>query len=209
SSGKNLELFERSLYLRNAKSSSGTYVKVEEMVMDDGVEAVALENEAFEAAFGGKEIMWKELGQETANYIESGKLSTRLFDFVSFLQDEITRFSPTHIICNDGLTLKATSAMAIPRIKVCRVGVIHTAEQLPFGPFAGGVPGHVSSADEFDLLKKLDGIWSVSNAVKRYAFEHGRLETSFFVHHPWTYLEGKEHSLPAHHHNWDKPYIGM
>ncbi|KAH7093471.1 hypothetical protein FB567DRAFT_434387 [Paraphoma chrysanthemicola] len=209
SSGKNLELLVRSLYLSNANNTSGTSVKVEEMVMDDGVQVVALENEAFELAFGGKEIMCKELGQDTANYIEAGKLSTRLFDFVSFLQDEITRFSPTHIICNDGLTLKATSALAIPRIKVCRIGVIHTAEQLPFGPFAGGVPGHVSSAGEFDLLKQLDGIWSVSNAIKQYAFEHGHLETSFFVHHPWTYLEEKTHSLPAHHHNWDKPYIGM
>jgi hypothetical protein len=125
------------------------------------------------------------------------------------LQKEIERFSPTHIICNDGLSMQATSAVAMPKIKVCRIGIIHTAEQLPFGPFAGGVPGHVSSPSEHKLFEKLDGIWSVSNAIKQYALTHGQLQTTFFVYHPWTYLEGKKHTLPVHLHNWDKNFIGM
>jgi hypothetical protein len=105
--------------------------------------------------------------------------------------------------------MQATSAIAMPNIQVCRVGVIHTAEQLPFGPFAGGVPGHVSSPSENDLLQKLDGIWSVSNAIKQYALTHGKLQTTFSVHHPWTYLEEKKHKMPVHLHNWDKKFIGM
>jgi hypothetical protein len=105
--------------------------------------------------------------------------------------------------------MQATSAVAMPEINVCRIGIIHTAEQLPFGPYAGGVPGHVSSPSEHNLLQQLDGIWSVSNAIKQYALTHGQLRSTFFVHHPWTYLEEKKHGLPVHLHNWDKKYIGM
>lgn len=133
----------------------------------------------------------------------------RLRGFVSLLQEEIERFLPTHIVSNDGLSMQATSAMSMPNIEACRIGIIHTAEQLPFGPFAGGVPGQVSSPSEYNLLQKLDGIWSVSNAIKQYAFTHGKLQTSFFVHHPWTYLEEKSHRFPAQLHNWDKKFIGM
>ena len=136
-------------------------------------------------------------------------MSARLLEFVSFLKGEVTRFSPTHIISNDGLSIQATSALEMPSINVCRIGVIHTAEQLPFGPFAGGVPGHASSPSELKLLQMLDGIWSVSNAIKQYALEHGQLQTSSFAHHPWTYLEQKKHEMPVHLHNWDKKFIGM
>jgi hypothetical protein len=140
---------------------------------------------------------------------QTGDVSIRLRGFVSFLQEEIEKFSPTHIICNDGLTMQATSAIAMPNIEACRIGIIHMAEQLPFGPFAGGMPGYTNSPSEHRLYQKLDGIWSVSNAIKHYARIYGQLETSFFVHHPWTYLEEKKHSLPAHYHNWDKRSIGM
>jgi hypothetical protein len=136
-------------------------------------------------------------------------LSARLSDFVSFLQKEITHFSPTHIICNDGLSMQASSARQMPNLNTCRIGVVHTAEQLPFGPFAGGMPGHASSPREYDLLGQLDGIWSVSKAINRYALEHGQLRTSTFAHHPWTYLEEKKHEVPVYLDNWDKKFIGM
>jgi hypothetical protein len=235
SSGRDIDLRKRLLHIRAANGAPGTDVKVEELVMEDGVQLVALEIETFDAAFGGKKNVYKEMARETADYIEviepsnfaiatsvyyksgisnshlnqTGKLSARLHDFVFFLQKEIKRFSPTHIICNDGLSMQATSPIEMPSLSVCRIDVIHTAEQLPFGPFAGGVPGHVSSPSEFDLLQQLDGIWSVSKAINQYALEYGRLQTSFFVHHPWTYLEEKTHKMPVHLHNWDKQFIGM
>lgn len=144
-----------------------------------------------------------------ARFEQTGKTSARLRDFVRFLQDEIVRFSPTHIISNDGLSIQASSASELPGLDVCRIGVVHTAEQLPFGPFSGGIPGHTSSTGEFDLLRQLDGIWSVSNAIKDYAHEYGQLQTKFLVHHPWTYLLEKSHEMPAHLHNWDKKFVGM
>lgn len=105
--------------------------------------------------------------------------------------------------------MQATSAQEMPGLNACRIAIIHTAEQLPFGPFAGGMPGQLSSPCESKLLQDLDGIWSVSEAIKRYALEHGQLQTDFFVHHPWTYLEERKHEMPEHLHNWDKKFIGM
>jgi hypothetical protein len=125
------------------------------------------------------------------------------------MQEEVTRFGPTHIISNEGLSMQATSSEEMSSLDTCRIGVIHTAEQLPFGPFAGGIPDHVSCPSESRLLKQLNGIWSVSDAMKRYAFDHGQLHTAFFVHHHWTYLEEQNHKLPEHHDNWNKTYIGM
>ncbi|KAM3068412.1 hypothetical protein ACMFMF_009227 [Clarireedia jacksonii] len=209
SGGHDPQLRKRQLHLGSGYGEVGINVAVEELVMGDGVQFVALEKEAFDAAFGGIENILKAMPRETANYIERGVLSERLQDFVSFLQEEIMNFSPTHIIFNDGLSMQATSALEMPSLKARRIAVIHTAEQLPFGPFAGGMPGHISSPCESKLLQELDGIWSVSEAIKRYALKHGKLQTNFFVHHPWTYLEERKHKMPVHLQNWDKEFIGM
>lgn len=105
--------------------------------------------------------------------------------------------------------MQTTSATEMPELNARRIGIIHTAEQLPFGPFSGGMPGHVSTPRELALLQQLDGIWSVSDAIRRYALEHGQLATNFFVHHPWTYLDEKAYALPTRQYNWDKKYICM
>lgn len=65
---RNSQLRKRLLHLRGEHGKPGTDVKVHEFVLDDGVEVVALESEAFDAAFGGKNNT--ELARETANYIE-------------------------------------------------------------------------------------------------------------------------------------------
>jgi hypothetical protein len=65
-SGRDPKLSKRLLHLRAENGMPGTDVKVEELVTDDGVEFVALESEALDAAFGGKE----NINKETAEYIE-------------------------------------------------------------------------------------------------------------------------------------------
>jgi hypothetical protein len=132
-----------------------------------------------------------------------------LLDFISFLQEEIKVFSPTHIISNDGLSMQASFATDLAYLGMRRIVVVHTAEQLPFGPFAGGMPGHSCTAREADLLHRLDGIWSVSEVIREYALDYGQLQTRYLLHHPWTYLVGKEHELPRHLFNWDKRFVGM
>ncbi|KAK6085047.1 hypothetical protein SCUP515_00865 [Seiridium cupressi] len=203
-----LRLCQRLLCSRSGEGGLQVCVKVVELVMEDGDEFVALETEALDEAFGG-EHMYNDIARETAEYIETGKISGRLYDFTCFLQQEIGRFSPTHIISSNGISIYASSTSNIPSLNVCHVAVVHTAEQLPFGPFAGGVPGHANSPREDNLLRKLDGILSVSNAIKQYALEYGQLQTSFFVHHPWTYLKRQNYEMPVHLHNWDKRFIVM
>ncbi|KAG9562350.1 hypothetical protein KCU71_g7633, partial [Aureobasidium melanogenum] len=207
--GLEMRVHRELLHLSSGPEDSGVNVKVVQLTMEDGVEIVGLEKEAFDAAFGGKENLHNEMARETAAYIEKGTLSARLSGFVTFLQNKIAEYAPTHIISNDGLSMKATSTSELPDLDICRVAVIHSAEQLPFGPFAGGLPGMASSPGEFDLLRQLDGIWSVSTAIKDYAMKYGQLQSDFFVHHPWTYLEEKTHQMPTQLHNWGKKYVGM
>jgi hypothetical protein len=121
----------------------------------------------------------------------------------------ITLFRPTHVIFNDPVTMKITSLHPdCGTFK--RINIIHTAEQLPFGPFSGGVDGHcLSSAVEDALLRGLDGIWAVSRAIQQYAWTYGRLESKFIVHPTLTYLDKDTGSLPVVRNNVDKHEIGM
>lgn len=91
---------------------------------------------------------------------------------------------------------------------VYRVVIVHAAEQLPFGPFVGGISASVFSTGH-QLLHEVDATWTVSEAIKDYACEYGRLQTIFLVHHPWTYLDERTHSLPPAQLNWEKEYVGM
>jgi hypothetical protein len=70
SGGYDLHIRRRLLHLDVENCTLGTDIKVEEFVMEDGIQVVSLETEAFQAAFGGKENMYNALAMETANYIE-------------------------------------------------------------------------------------------------------------------------------------------
>ncbi|KLO81405.1 Uncharacterized protein LW93_8114 [Fusarium fujikuroi] len=197
------------LHMRSDSDKPGQDVQVHELCMEDGVETLALDSEGFDAAFGGKVESPNQLAKMSAEYIENGTSSAPLMDFISFLQEEIRRFSPTHILSNDGLSMKASLAPELAHLTMSRIAVVHTAEQLPFGPFSGGLPGHSSTTQEADLFQQLDGIWSVSETIRKYALEHGQLDTRFLVHHPWTYMVGKDHVIPDQVFNWDKRFVGM
>ncbi len=132
---------------------------------------------------------------------------------VNMWSTQIAEFQPTHIVFNDGLTMKITqqilrSAGLASSLKFKRVCVIHSSEQLPFGPFCGGLSGHcLSATSENEMLRELDGIWSVSRVIQNYALAHGNLQTTFFVHSTWTYLEGG--NIPMRRNNVDKTEVGL
>jgi len=69
-SGRDPQHSKRQLHLRSGYGEPGVDIKVEELVMDDGVQVLALEKEAFDEAFGGKENILEAMPRETANYIE-------------------------------------------------------------------------------------------------------------------------------------------
>src|SRR5437868_14681117 len=110
------------------------------------------------------------------------------------LVSQTVQFQPTHVLFSDPTSLKPT----LTRLNLddtSLVYIIHCAEQLPFGPFAGKLPGSSTTKAELGLLRKVDGIWSVSRAIRDYAKEHGQLNTTPLVHHIWTYLDDS-HKIP-------------
>ncbi|KAH6843317.1 glycosyltransferase family 4 protein [Chaetomium sp. MPI-CAGE-AT-0009] len=147
--------------------------------------------------------------EDTRDYLERDVLSKRMASLVKLFSEHITDFQPTHVIFNDPITMKI-SAFHTDRDTFKRINIIHTAEQLPFGPFVAGVDGHcLSPAVENLMLRDLDGIWSVSKAVKDYAWNYGRLMTTFLVHPPMTYLDTVTGGMPVVRNNIDKEEIGM
>ncbi len=199
---------------------SGINMRAYTFASIDGVKNVAINASDFEKALPDK-----VMASDTARLIEvrpfcprgrvvdltsvqKNEVSAQLQVFIQFMEMHISRFKPTHILFNDGLMLKATLMMP-SAFDASRILIIHTAEQLPFGPFSGGISGGSCTSRENELMHGVDGIWSVSEAIKKYAKEHGQIETTFLVHHPWTYLDNKTQQLPIRRHNWDKEVIGM
>ena len=126
---------------------------------------------------------------------------------VGLFSAHIEAFKPTHVIFNDPITMKITAFHAL-RDTFKRVNIVHTAEQLPFGPYCAGVDGHcLSPRVENEMLRDLDGIWSVSLSVQEYAWTYGRLATTFLVHPALTYLD--KGAMPVVRNNIDKDEIGM
>lgn len=128
---------------------------------------------------------------------------------IKVFMERITQFKPTHVIFNDALTMKLTLHHPLCRT-FKRVAIIHTAEQLPFGPFAQGIKGHCLSPKlEDGMLRGLDGIWAVSQSIKDYAKDHGNLETNFLIHPKLTYMDVKTGGMPVARNNIDKTEVGM
>lgn len=183
----------------------GSTVKVRMSTFTDvnGIRIIALDSTGFQKAFPEKTYTI-----ESTDYIENEYLSSRMDTFIQFMFAQFDMFKPTHILFNDSLTLKATSRKP-PGTDACRIFIIHSAEQLPCGPYAGGLPDSACSSKELDLLHDVDGIWAVSQAIKEYACQHGQLESTFLVHDKQTYLDEKTHEIPPQYHNWDRELIGM
>jgi hypothetical protein len=128
---------------------------------------------------------------------------------IDFYSSWISRFQPTHVVFNDPTTMKITETHPL-RHTFKRINIIHTAEQLPFGPFVNGVAGHCLAPKAEDrLLRGLDGIWTVSKAIHDYAWTHGKLKTTFLIHPSRTYLDHKTGQMPIARNNVDKDEIGM
>ncbi|KAK4162918.1 glycosyltransferase [Cladorrhinum sp. PSN259] len=146
---------------------------------------------------------------DTRAYLEGEELSPQIQDAIRIFSTHIADFRPTHVIFNDALTMKIT-AVHPARSTFKRVSVVHSAEQLPFGPYVAGVSGHCLSARvENDLLRHVDGIWTVSKAIQDYAWEHGGLKTKYMVHSRNTFLSNQTRGMPMVRNNVDRDEVGM
>lgn len=90
-----------------------------------------------------------------------------------------------------------------------RVEIIHTAEQLPLGPYAGGIPGSAATDAEDALWHGLDGIISVSKTIEKYAAEHCGLMTEMIPNHPWVYKDKDTLRWPRRRENFSKQRVAM
>lgn len=69
----------RRLHLGSGYGEMGTDIKVEEFTMEDGVQIVSLNKEAFDEAFGGTGTILRTIPKETKEYIE---VSSRTLAFL-------------------------------------------------------------------------------------------------------------------------------
>lgn len=93
--------------------------------------------------------------------------------------------------------------------RVARVEVLHTCEQLPTGPFAGGVSGGSKTTAELPYFQALDGIVSVSKAVQKYALQECGLESEMIPNHAWSYKDKETGDWPRVRSNFAKQNVLM
>lgn len=95
------------------------------------------------------------------------------------------------------------------KLRVARVEIVHTLEQLPTGPYSGGVSGGCQTADELILWQGLDGIVAVSSAVQKYAGHECDLKTEMIPNHAWSYKHKETGDWPARRYNFAKKNVVM
>lgn len=93
--------------------------------------------------------------------------------------------------------------------RVARIEVIHTLEQIPVGPYAGGIAGAAGAPEEMPLIRALDGVVAVSKAVQKYAKEHCDLVTEMIPNHAWSYKDKDTSNWPRHRSNFAKQNVVM
>ncbi|KAK1759877.1 hypothetical protein QBC47DRAFT_420723 [Echria macrotheca] len=174
---------------------------------------IAISRKPFNIAYPVKEFF-----RDTKAFLENGifdadgnihNVNQRIETIVKLFSKYISQFKPTHVIFNDALTMKVAAYHPL-RKTFKSVAVIHTAEQLPFGPFCQGIDGHCLSPKlEDNMLRELDGIWAVSRAIQNYCMTYGDLDTTFLVHSNLTYLDVNTGGMPRVRNNVDKIDVGM
>lgn len=115
----------------------------------------------------------------------------------------------THAIFNDVFTCKFTETMLAKKPKLVRVEIVHTAEQIPVGPFSGGMLGSAVTPLELELWKRLDAIVAVSNAIKRYARDECDLNTTMIPNHVWAFKDRKSSNWPRRRENFGHQTVVM
>ncbi|KAK4222768.1 glycosyltransferase [Podospora fimiseda] len=170
----------------------------------DGIHNIVISRNIFRDNYSYAQYL-----EDTRAYLEGDEFHPIMHDAVRIYSTHISDFRPTHVIFNDALTMKITAVHPL-RSTFKRISVIHSAEQLPFGPYCAGVSGHCLSARiENNLLRNVDGIWAVSRAIQDYAWEHGRLKTKFMIHSRNTFLSDKTRGLPKVRNNVERDEVGM
>ncbi|KAK5948052.1 hypothetical protein OHC33_010893 [Knufia fluminis] len=147
--------------------------------------------------------------EDAATWIETGERPARAQLYADWIADHLTKFETTHVIFNDAFANVVTAEMPALREKAARIEVIHTLEQLPAGPYAGGISGGAKTQAELPLFKELDGLVAVSKAVQKYAKDHCGLDSEMIPNHAWSYKDKDTGDWPRYRHNFAKQTVAM
>jgi len=113
------------------------------------------------------------------------------------------------VIFNDAFANIVTANLPTLREDAARVEVIHTMEQLPAGPFCGGISGGARTRAELPFFKELDGLVAVSKAVQNYAKNHCDLQAEMIPNHAWSYKDKETGDWPRYRKNFAKQNVVM
>ncbi|KAK5106310.1 hypothetical protein LTS08_000428 [Lithohypha guttulata] len=148
--------------------------------------------------------------EDAAAFIRTGSVPARAVPYMRWLQDHIIDFNATHVVFNDAFASVATcNLLADIQAGIARVEVVHTLEQLPTGPYAGGISGGAQCPEELRLFKELDGLIAVSKAVQRYAKDHCGLHAEMIPNHAWSYKDKETSDWPRYRSNFAKQNVVM
>ncbi|KAJ3160675.1 hypothetical protein HDU86_000434 [Geranomyces michiganensis] len=183
-----------------------------------GLDCVGLDADAYAAAFDCEEMKepygaWLESEPNDGEDDSNAEITVppECAARRDFVLAEIAAFKPTHVVVNERGSLKIATDAAAAAAKgedgkrpFVRVFIAHDVNSLPFGPFS--VVG--DSAMQHDRLRKVDGLWTVSEAVKAYFVEFGKLDNAKVLHnHPWIFADDPT-KLP-YYDNWDKSHVTL
>ncbi|TPX64259.1 hypothetical protein SpCBS45565_g06004 [Spizellomyces sp. 'palustris'] len=161
-----------------------------------GIEVVGLEVEQYANAMEGPQVKAQHVAW-LENKVDVPELDARR----SFVHEEIASFRPTHLLMNEPSSLKIAMDGNLKHPCV-RVFIAHDCNNLPFGPFSVDGPGDAQLA----RLREVEGLWTVSKALKQYFLEFGQLDNAKVLpNHPWIFSDEPE-KLP-YYDNWDKKYV--
>lgn len=140
---------------------------------------------------------------------QTGEQPARAKRYADWIQDNLNEFGATHVLFNDAFANVVTANMPKLREAGARIEIIHTLEQLPAGPYAGGVSGGAKTPAELAFFKELDGLVAVSKAVQKYAKQHCDLDAEMIPNHAWSYKDKDTGDWPRYRKNFAKQNVVM
>lgn len=146
---------------------------------------------------------------EFSLHVQTDVRPARAKPYAKWIAHNIKKFDATHILFNDAFASKVSLEMKKLKAQVARVEIVHTLEQLPTGPYSGGVSGGCQTADELTLWQRLDGIVAVSTAVQKYAKQECDLVSEMIPNHAWSYMDKETGGEPRRRYNYAKKKVVM
>ncbi|TPX58016.1 hypothetical protein PhCBS80983_g03431 [Powellomyces hirtus] len=163
-----------------------------------GIQVVGLDADAYSSVFDDEAMK-----DQYAHWLEDEREVDECVARKKFIHGEMQQFEPTHCVMNERGSLKIAMDDKLP-CKCVRVFIAHDVNNLPFGPFSATGP----SKAQHDRLRNVEGLWTVSEAVKAYFTQFGQLHNAKVLpNHPYIFADDPD-SLPFYD-NWSQSHVTL